>query len=101
VLNPRATQPTIAATICDTGYATTIRPSLPGCFSPSPHGPSTRQHWGPCYSTDDLDRLRRISDLLDAGLNLAGIAMVVHLEQENEQLRQQRGRAGVRRVTRP
>jgi DNA-binding transcriptional MerR regulator len=52
------------------------------------------------YSTDDLDRLRRISDLLDAGLNLAGIAMVLHLEQENEQLRQQRGRATTaRRVT--
>ena len=25
------------------------------------------------YSADDLDRLRRIGDLLDAGLNLAGI----------------------------
>ncbi len=39
------------------------------------------------YSSDDLDRLRRIGDLLSAGLNLAGIAMVLQLETENEQLR--------------
>ena len=29
------------------------------------------------YSADDLQRLRRIGDLLDAGLNLAGISMVL------------------------
>jgi len=39
------------------------------------------------YSADDLDRLRRIGDLLEAGLNLAGIAMVLQLETENDQLR--------------
>ena len=39
------------------------------------------------YSADDLDRLRRISDLLAAGLNLAGIAMVLQLENENAELR--------------
>ena len=39
------------------------------------------------YSADDLDRLRRIGELLDAGLNLAGVAMVLHLEAENEILR--------------
>lgn len=38
------------------------------------------------YSADDLDRLRRIGDLLDAGLNLAGIAMVMDLQDENNQL---------------
>ena len=32
------------------------------------------------YSADDLDRLRRIGDLLGAGLNLAGIAMVIDLQ---------------------
>ena len=32
------------------------------------------------YSAQDLDRLRRIGQLLDAGLNLAGIAMVLDLE---------------------
>jgi len=39
------------------------------------------------YSADDLDRLRRIGNLLDAGLNLAGIAMVIDLQDENIQLR--------------
>jgi MerR family transcriptional regulator, heat shock protein HspR len=39
------------------------------------------------YSANDLDRLRRIGDLLEAGLNLAGIAMVMDLQDENSQLR--------------
>jgi MerR family transcriptional regulator/heat shock protein HspR len=39
------------------------------------------------YSANDLDRLRRIGDLLEAGLNLAGIGMVLHLEAENARLR--------------
>ncbi len=39
------------------------------------------------YSAHDLDRLRRISDLLQAGLNLAGIAMVLDLEAQNTELR--------------
>ena len=39
------------------------------------------------YSADDLERLRRIGDLLDAGLNLAGISMVLDLETQNRKLR--------------
>ncbi len=42
------------------------------------------------YSADDLERLRRIGDLLVAGLNLAGIAMVLDLETQNAQLRAER-----------
>ena len=34
------------------------------------------------YSQNDLDRLRRIGQLLDDGLNLAGIGMVLGLEQD-------------------
>ncbi|EBF6878219.1 MerR family transcriptional regulator [Salmonella enterica subsp. enterica serovar Saintpaul] len=41
------------------------------------------------YSANDLDRLRRIGDLLDAGLNLTGIGMVLGLERENARLRQE------------
>ena len=41
------------------------------------------------YSANDLDRLRRIGDLLEAGLNLAGIGMVLDLEGENASLRQE------------
>jgi DNA-binding transcriptional MerR regulator len=39
------------------------------------------------YSADDLERLRRIGALLAGGLNLAGIALVLDLEAENERLR--------------
>jgi DNA-binding transcriptional MerR regulator len=41
------------------------------------------------YSANDLDRLRRIADLLDAGLNLAGIGMVLDLEGQNARLREE------------
>ena len=42
------------------------------------------------YSADDLVRLRRIGDLLGAGLNLAGIDMVLDLEAQNAALREHR-----------
>jgi MerR family transcriptional regulator, heat shock protein HspR len=41
------------------------------------------------YSSTDLDRLRRIGELLAAGLNLAGIAAVLDLEAANDRLRVQ------------
>jgi MerR family transcriptional regulator, heat shock protein HspR len=41
------------------------------------------------YSRDDVARLRRIHALLAEGLNLAGIAMVLELEDENQRLRDQ------------
>jgi MerR family transcriptional regulator, heat shock protein HspR len=39
------------------------------------------------YSENDLDRLRHIRDLLEAGLNIAGIEAVLVLEGENQELR--------------
>ncbi|MGA9746686.1 MAG: MerR family transcriptional regulator [Nocardioides sp.] len=39
------------------------------------------------YSELDLDRVRRILALLDEGLNLAGIALVLSLQDDNEKLR--------------
>ena len=39
------------------------------------------------YSQDDLDRLRRIAELLGDGLNLAGVAAVLGLEHDNARLR--------------
>jgi MerR family transcriptional regulator, heat shock protein HspR len=38
------------------------------------------------YSADDLARLRRISELVDAGINLAGIARILGLEDDNAEL---------------
>jgi DNA-binding transcriptional MerR regulator len=39
------------------------------------------------YSHDDLERLRRIGVLLDQGLNIAGVALVLRLEDDNADLR--------------
>lgn len=39
------------------------------------------------YSADDLDRARHIASLQEARLNLAGIARVLDLEEQNAQLR--------------
>jgi DNA-binding transcriptional MerR regulator len=39
------------------------------------------------YSDLDLERIRRIGQLLGAGLNLAGIGRVLALEAENASLR--------------
>ena len=50
------------------------------------------------YSEDDVDRLRRIGDLLAAGLNLAGIAAVLALEADNERLRAQVARLRAKRT---
>ncbi len=44
------------------------------------------------YSPEDLDRLRHIGELLSAGLNLAGIAMVLELEEQNTHLRTNQAR---------
>ena len=39
------------------------------------------------YSGNDIDRLHRICQLVQAGLNLAGIALVLDLEADNARLR--------------
>ncbi|GAB3026585.1 MerR family transcriptional regulator [Mycobacterium bourgelatii] len=38
------------------------------------------------YSVDDLARLERISALVEAGVNLAGIARILNLEDDNAAL---------------
>lgn len=38
------------------------------------------------YSSEDLDRLRRIANLVATGLNLAGVAMVLDLQDANARL---------------
>ena len=53
-----------------------------GLLQPDCTGGGTRR-----YSRDDLDRLRRIAELLGGGLNLSGIAMVLDLEADNADLR--------------
>jgi MerR family transcriptional regulator/heat shock protein HspR len=44
------------------------------------------------YSADDVERLQRIGELLAAGLNIAGIEMVLGLESANAQLQNENDR---------
>ena len=55
-----------------------------GLVDPARTGGGSRR-----YSEIDLDRLRRIQDLTTEGLNLAGVKMVLELEEEIASLRQQ------------
>lgn len=40
------------------------------------------------YSDDDIEQLRRITDLTEEGLNLAGVRRVMELEAENRRLQE-------------
>ena len=51
------------------------------------------------YSNDDVARLHRIRELLADGLNLAGIARVLVLEEEVRRLRTERDRLRRRLTT--
>lgn len=73
---------TVAAELVGTGVQNLRAYEARGLLEPARTEGGTRR-----YSADDLDRLRRIGDLLAAGLNLTGIAMVMDLQDENSQLR--------------
>jgi len=52
-----------------------------GLLTPIRSGGGTRR-----YSADDMARLRRISQLVAAGVNLAGIGRILELEDDNAAL---------------
>ena len=52
-----------------------------GLLTPARTGGGTRR-----YSDDDLVRLRRIAELIDAGVNLVGIGHVLDLERRTGEL---------------
>src|SRR5687768_4627029 len=62
-----------------------------GLLTPERTEGGTRQ-----YSESDLAVLRRVGELLDEGLNLAGVAKVLELELDNAKLRRQLERARAR-----
>ena len=62
-----------------------------GLLTPDRTAGGTRQ-----YSDTDLVVLRRIGDLLEEGLNLAGVAKVLELEAANARLRRELKRRGAR-----
>lgn len=72
----------VAAELVGTGVQNLRSYEARGLLEPERTEGGTRR-----YSGDDLDRLRHIGDLLEAGLNLAGIGMVLDLEAQNTQLR--------------
>ena len=72
----------VAAELVGTGVQNLRAYEARGLLEPERTEGGTRR-----YSANDLDRLRRIGNLLEAGLNLAGIAMVMDLQDENTQLR--------------
>jgi MerR family transcriptional regulator/heat shock protein HspR len=54
-----------------------------GLVSPARTDGGTRR-----YSEKDIERLRRVADLLATGVNLAGVELVLDLQDDNRQLRE-------------
>lgn len=52
-----------------------------GLLTPARTAGGTRR-----YSDDDLQRVQRIAELVDQGVNLAGVAQILDLETKNDQL---------------
>ena len=55
-----------------------------GLIGPINRAPGGRRR----YSEDDLTRISRVLTLLEDGLNLAGVALVLRLEDDNARLRE-------------
>lgn len=75
----------VAAELLGIGVQTLRMYENRGLVDPARTAGGTRR-----YSKKDLDRIDRVIVLLRDGLNLAGIAMVLDLQDENEQLRNER-----------
>ncbi|WP_377644883.1 MerR family transcriptional regulator [Oryzobacter terrae] len=73
----------VAAELVGTGVQNLRLYEARGLLTPDRTSGGTRR-----YSDDDIARLRRISALLDAGLNLAGIEAVLQLEDANVTLQE-------------
>lgn len=93
----------VAAELVGTGVQNLRLYEARGLLTPARTSGGTRR-----YSDEDIARLQRISELLESGLNLAGIEEVLRLEDanstlheensalhdENAALRHAKGRAG-------
>jgi MerR family transcriptional regulator/heat shock protein HspR len=72
----------VAAEMVGTGVQNLRAYERAGLVTPGRTAGGTR-----LYSSADVERLQRVAALLQDGLNLAGIALVLELEDENAQLR--------------
>jgi len=73
---------TVAAELVGMGSQTLRLYERRGLLEPARSDGGTRR-----YSSEDLERLRRIAHLVATGVNLAGVAMVLDLQDANDQLR--------------
>jgi len=74
----------VAARLVGTGQQNLRAYEARGLVEPDRTDGGTRR-----YSEADIERLRRVARLLDDGLNLAGIVLVLELEAENRDLREE------------
>lgn len=72
---------TVAAELSGVAVQTLRLYERHGLLTPSRSDGGTRR-----YSSNDLARLRRISALVNAGVNLAGITRILNLEDDNAEL---------------
>ena len=72
----------VAAEMVGTGVQNLRAYERRGLVEPERTAGGTRR-----YSPADITRLRRITELLSAGLNLSGIELVLALEDDNARLR--------------
>ncbi|MGN2637919.1 MerR family transcriptional regulator [Nocardia takedensis] len=72
----------VAAELAGIGVQTLRLYERHGLLTPARSDGGTRR-----YSDDDLTRLRRITDLTAAGINLTAITRILDLEDDNAQLR--------------
>jgi MerR family transcriptional regulator/heat shock protein HspR len=77
----------VAATLVGTGVQNLRAYERAGLVEPSRTSGGTR-----LYSGDDIERMRRIAELLAEGLNLSAIARVLDLQDTNERLRKENAR---------
>lgn len=85
----------VAAELSGTGAQNLRAYERAGLVTPARTDGGTRR-----YSQRDVDRLRRVTELMEAGLNLAGVAMVLDLQDENRSLHDQLEAFGHRRPDR-
>ncbi|WP_225728511.1 MULTISPECIES: MerR family transcriptional regulator [unclassified Nocardia] len=71
----------VAAGLSGVGVQTLRLYERHGLLNPTRSAGGTRR-----YSSDDLTRLRRIAELVAAGVNLAGIGRILALEDDNAEL---------------
>ena len=75
---------TVAAELAELSPATLRLYESKGLLSPARTDGGTRR-----YSEEDIARLRRVAELQDDGVNLAGVGRVLDLQNENDDLRRQ------------